>query len=181
MSNNHGITSVTPKVFKPVCNGKAVFPKVASLLNHSCNPNTSVVVQKDVQITYATKTIYPGEEICHIYNNHFADSPKDKRQAAMLKDYHFQCSCLACENNYELFENLPKDFDNDDYRKADEQSKVAFQAENYPLATKYQILKMKIASEHLQDPHQILVRERGVLIECIFRQFGNKTFLTADK
>ena len=116
MSNNHGITSVTPKVFKPVCNGKAVFPKVASLLNHSCNPNTSVVVQKDVQITYATKTIYPGEEICHIYNNHFADSPKDKRQAAMLKDYHFQCSCLACENNYELFENLPKDFDNDEQK-----------------------------------------------------------------
>ena len=49
----------------------AIFPKVACLLNHSCNPNTSVVCQKDIQITFATRTILKDEEICHIYNCHF--------------------------------------------------------------------------------------------------------------
>ncbi len=53
--------------------GSALYPRVASLLNHSCDPNTApVTLSRETgrplrQVSVAGRRIEEGEEICHIY------------------------------------------------------------------------------------------------------------------
>ena len=176
-SNNHGISALTTTMDKNRRYALGIFPKVACLLNHSCNPNTAVVVQNDEQVTYATKQIKPGEEICHIYNCHFADTPFEKRQKEMFKNYHFKCACLACMENYPIYEELPEEFSNDEYNEATEKAMFAYQAKDFKKASKYLAMKLKIASENLHEPHQVFIRDRAAFIQCIWQQYGTKTYL----
>ena len=70
-----------------------VFPTAASLLNHSCDPNSATVVLRgetsddgecgSVQVTFATRVIRRGEEICHIYQGHFGDTDLDVRRGVL--------------------------------------------------------------------------------------------------
>ena len=75
------LTSVATSVQRTEV-GNGVFPRVASLLNHSCDPNTATVIvgqnhssdsnSETVivglnQFTVASRTIEKGEEICHVY------------------------------------------------------------------------------------------------------------------
>ena len=77
-----------------------VFPTAASLLNHSCDPNSATVVLKgapeqseggvgarrrggSVQVTFATRLIRKGEEICHVYQGHFGDTGLAARRAVL--------------------------------------------------------------------------------------------------
>ena len=77
-----------------------VFPTAASLLNHSCDPNSATVILRrktkmsdksdedargSVQVTFATRVIGKGEEICHIYQGHFGDTELTARRA-ILRD-----------------------------------------------------------------------------------------------
>ena len=93
------ITSIANNVTrKPYALG--VFPTAASLLNHSCDPNSATVILRrktkmsdksdedargSVQVTFATRVIGKGEEICHIYQGHFGDTELTARRA-ILRD-----------------------------------------------------------------------------------------------
>ena len=178
-SNCFGIQALTSTMFENEKRDYAIgiFSKAASLLNHSCNPNTSVVFVKDEQITFATKQIVPGEEICHIYKCHFVDNPLEKRQNVLLNSYHFKCTCKACVNNYLTLNELPHEFEDEEYKDLEEKAKQAFQAREFKQATQYFARKLKIASEKLQEPHQVFIKDRALLITSISEQFGNKTLI----
>ena len=179
LSNNHGITAYTEKNFITEPYASGTFPK-SIIINHSCNPNTSVVVQKDVQITFATRTILKDEEICQIYDCHFADTPLEVRQSVMLKKYHFKCTCVACVENYKLFKELPEDFDDKNYVEAGQQALMAFQAKDFKEAGNCLVKKLTIASEKLKEPHKLLLSDRAALIECLTQQYGNQGPRTQD-
>ncbi len=96
--------------------GLAIFPTAASLLNHSCDPNTSTVtllpdrpviateecenVRGTLQVTFATKIILKGEEICHVYQGHFGDTALADRRATLRNMFSFTCGCVACTEDY---------------------------------------------------------------------------------
>ena len=113
-SNNHGVAAMTSDERNQKQKiATAIFPGTASLLNHSCNPNTATLIQKDFQIVYAVKTIQQGEEISDIYKCHFCETPLEIRQKQILESYHFKCTCTACVENYATFNELPEENFND--------------------------------------------------------------------
>ena len=108
------ITSIGNNVTrKPFALG--VFPTAASLLNHSCDPNSATVYLRrktrtsddedeadarggSVQVTFATRVIRRGEEICHIYQGHFGDTELDAR-SAILRDMFREFDSIDALNN----------------------------------------------------------------------------------
>lgn len=68
-SNNHSIQEVcgtVPHVQKRPL-GSALYPAAASILNHSCDPNSGPFQAGLKQVTVATRAIKAGEEVTHIY------------------------------------------------------------------------------------------------------------------
>ena len=83
----------------------------------------------------ATKRIFPGEEICHIYIGHFADTILEKRKQLMGEHFHFTCKCLACTKNYPLYCHLDKAFDNEEYDSLTTAAQDAFSTQDYMTGT----------------------------------------------
>ncbi|XP_058267583.1 SET and MYND domain-containing protein 4 isoform X2 [Hemibagrus wyckioides] len=89
----------------------AIFP-VLSLLNHSCQPNTSIsfdvglsssgssnplYFSSGVTVTVrACRDISAGQELLHCYGPHCSRMEVEKRQHLLLKQYFFHCKCEAC-------------------------------------------------------------------------------------
>uniref|UniRef100_A0A1A8CE94 Protein-lysine N-methyltransferase SMYD4 n=1 Tax=Nothobranchius kadleci TaxID=1051664 RepID=A0A1A8CE94_NOTKA len=101
----------------------AIFPTL-SLLNHSCNPNTSLVFStgttadlcgpdesadigeglpevkreaRGVTVTVrAARPIKPQQEILHCYGPHSSRMVTQERQSLLQEQYYFLCQCEAC-------------------------------------------------------------------------------------
>ncbi|KAM5182307.1 SET and MYND domain-containing protein 4 isoform 1-T2 [Mantella aurantiaca] len=73
----------------------AVFP-VLSLLNHSCEPNTTVSFQGRCAMVRACRTIRRGEEVVHCYGPHKLRMGFEERQKLLKDQYFFVCQCKAC-------------------------------------------------------------------------------------
>ncbi|KAL7306415.1 hypothetical protein TKK_0001832 [Trichogramma kaykai] len=76
-----------------------------SLFNHSCNPNVSRVSSKDGTILFAILPIEEGEQLFDQYSCIHSMQTKEER-TSVLKQYHFDCQCSACLNDWPLYENL---------------------------------------------------------------------------
>ena len=173
LSNNHSITYSTPGTFKRGKYASAVFSAVAALLNHSCATNTGTVVQRDVQITVATRRIEIGEEICHIYQGHFADTSLEKRNNLMEKFFHFKCTCQACEENWPLYDELEDEFENEEYESLTSELQNVFDAADYQKALKVMHKKLKLICDNLQEPHKLFIKDRAAYLECLWQCYGN--------
>lgn len=44
-------------------------------------------------------------KILDIYSQHYGVTPKDLRQKMLLKQYHFMCDCIACQEDWPLYYN----------------------------------------------------------------------------
>ncbi|KAM4795662.1 SET and MYND domain-containing protein 4 [Rhinophrynus dorsalis] len=73
----------------------AVFP-VLSLLNHSCDPNTSVSFRGRCAMVRASRPIKRGEEVAHCYGPHRLRFDVKERQKLLKDQYFFVCQCEAC-------------------------------------------------------------------------------------
>ncbi|XP_067422087.1 SET and MYND domain-containing protein 4 [Emydura macquarii macquarii] len=78
-----------------VCLATALFP-VTSLLNHSCDPNTSVTFSGTAATVRASRPILRGQEIFHCYGPHRCRMGSAERQQRLLCQYFFACQCQAC-------------------------------------------------------------------------------------
>ncbi|XP_044286543.1 SET and MYND domain-containing protein 4 [Varanus komodoensis] len=73
----------------------AIFP-VVSLLNHSCDPNTSVTFSCSTAEVRALQPIARGQEILHCYGPHRRRMGAAERRRRLLAQYFFECRCPAC-------------------------------------------------------------------------------------
>ncbi|CAM5164298.1 unnamed protein product [Eretmochelys imbricata] len=73
----------------------ALFP-VTSLLNHSCDPNTSVTFSGTAVTVRASQPIPRGQEIFHCYGPHRCRMRAAERRQQLLCQYFFECQCQAC-------------------------------------------------------------------------------------
>ncbi|XP_044754410.1 SET and MYND domain-containing protein 4-like [Coccinella septempunctata] len=77
-----------------------------SLFNHSCNPNVCRTSYGTTEVVSAVRTIRKGEQLFDNYGFHYGIHPKSMRQASLKKQYHFDCNCQACSNNWATVQDL---------------------------------------------------------------------------
>ncbi|XP_040279493.1 SET and MYND domain-containing protein 4 [Bufo bufo] len=87
----------------------ALFP-VLSLLNHSCDPNTSVSFQGRCAMVRASRAVRKGEEVLHCYGPHKLRANVEKRQKLLKDQYFFACQCEACTQEQVLTNDTIHDF-----------------------------------------------------------------------
>ncbi|KAL1131590.1 hypothetical protein AAG570_011204 [Ranatra chinensis] len=87
--------------------GGAVYP-LLSLINHSCDPN---VVRHsycgDAVVLTAIQVIKAGDQIFDNYGYHHAVHSIDERRCHLGSQYYFSCQCIACTNDWPLYNDLP--------------------------------------------------------------------------
>ena len=67
-----------------------------SLVNHNCDPNAFIFNMENQVLLVAASHIEEGEEICISYVPSYLELPLEQREYHLLKNYEFQCDCLAC-------------------------------------------------------------------------------------
>ncbi|XP_058019880.1 SET and MYND domain-containing protein 4 isoform X2 [Ahaetulla prasina] len=71
------------------------FPAL-SLLNHSCDPNTSVAFTGCTVEVRALRSIPRGQELLHCYGPHRCRMAAAERRRRLMAQYFFECHCQAC-------------------------------------------------------------------------------------
>ncbi|XP_029467036.1 SET and MYND domain-containing protein 4 isoform X2 [Rhinatrema bivittatum] len=86
----------------------ALFP-VLSLMNHSCDPNTSVSFRGRTAVVRAVRQIREAQEVTHCYGPHYSRIRVDERIHLLSSQYFFDCQCPAClqEQRSEVRSSLP--------------------------------------------------------------------------
>ncbi|XP_053501725.1 SET and MYND domain-containing protein 4 isoform X6 [Ictalurus furcatus] len=103
----------------------ALFP-ILSLLNHSCQPNTSISFSLGLSFSGSCSPVYfasgvtvkvracrdiaAGQELLHCYGPHCSRMDVEKRQRLLLKQYFFHCQCDACKLELAERRTLPLTF-----------------------------------------------------------------------
>ena len=75
--------------------GEALYV-VASLVNHSCAPNTTIRFDGRVLELRATKDLEVGDEIVTSYGPEAGFSTSSTRREILRRRYYFECACSAC-------------------------------------------------------------------------------------
>ncbi|CAB4068136.1 unnamed protein product [Lepeophtheirus salmonis] len=202
ISNNHSISEVSSieMSIKLKSNGLAVFPLAASIFNHSCDPNTAPVYTGPYQITIATRPILPGESICHVYQGHFADTPKSERQIKLKNMFNFECLCEACINDYPVSQGLKSSYsevnednlimklsrselqelDKKHCELSDKIQNELLNHNNVQKALDIYMDRIRIASRILKRPHMIFVCGRAAMSDCLYYLYSNKSKFIND-
>lgn len=94
-----------------------------SLFNHSCDSNISRITFQDKIIFFASRPIKAGEQLFISYRPNFSFLNRKRRQSA-LDCFGFKCKCQACENDWPVFEKLPKKIQNFKMPEEDETADV---------------------------------------------------------
>lgn len=89
--------SSTSNILPPASVGSGIYLS-ASLLNHSCNPNCLVFFSKNTIIIRSSRSIKVGEELCISYGPLSPRHLLGDRHMALLKRWHFKCSCKECNS-----------------------------------------------------------------------------------
>jgi len=90
----------------PVSIGLALYPTV-SLLNHSCDPVLELVFYGDRCVVSAVHNIRAGRELFIDYGQVYYLVGRAERRAALQRQYHFDCQCVACSLDWGLKAHLP--------------------------------------------------------------------------
>ncbi|KAF7279156.1 hypothetical protein GWI33_007567 [Rhynchophorus ferrugineus] len=79
----------------------------AGLLNHDCYANVTVSFYGSTLVLQAARYIGKGESCTLTYRNYnFAEFPKVVRTHQLWQNFHFNCKCEACTNNWPIFDCL---------------------------------------------------------------------------
>ncbi|RXG60755.1 Histone-lysine N-methyltransferase SMYD3 [Armadillidium vulgare] len=84
--------------------GISIYPTI-SLINNSCNPNVfKYYVGKD-SVVRATNIIRKGEQLLDNYSHSYETMRRESRRNILKNQYMFHCECIACEENWPIFED----------------------------------------------------------------------------
>lgn len=127
-SNFHGICGWSLKKYEnqfPQMIGIGCYPFI-SLVNHGCAPNVNRIYVEGKMLLMVERPIGEGQQLFDCYKqvliefqnsspliiiycpfrSTFSTQPKSERQAVLFEDYSFHCDCIACTNNFPLFQRL---------------------------------------------------------------------------
>ncbi len=85
--------------------GGAIFPTM-SFFNHSCYPNALRLGYQGFQVIRAIRTIRRGEEVSIDYGFDFYANQKQARQQRSNTQYHFECGCMACSQDWPTYNGM---------------------------------------------------------------------------
>jgi SET and MYND domain-containing protein 4 len=85
--------------------GGGIYTTVA-FFNHSCDPGVVRYFNGNVMMLRAIKPIAEGEMVAENYGPIFTQTSKDARQEQLLKQYHFNCMCKPCMENWPTFKEM---------------------------------------------------------------------------
>ena len=78
--------------------------------------STNFIFQKchfqSYQVVRVIRTVRRGEEVSIDYGFDFYANPLDVRQKRANSQYHFACKCVACVNNWPIYNDLVRCSDN---------------------------------------------------------------------
>ncbi|XP_019874843.2 SET and MYND domain-containing protein 4 [Aethina tumida] len=77
-----------------------------SMFNHSCSPNVSRNCYGTTIVLRCLESIKEGEQCFDNYGYHYALMTKPERLQHLKNQYFFDCNCLACEENWPLYQDL---------------------------------------------------------------------------
>jgi len=92
---------------------------VLSLFNHSCEPHVTRNFDGPVCTVRAIRTIERGEEIFDNYGVHYAVQEIGERRAKLYDQYFFNCECVACCNDWPLYDKITNDLTTVKYKCRD--------------------------------------------------------------
>jgi len=88
---------------KTVC--AAVYPVIAALFNHSCDPSLVRATWGDKLVLAAGRDIMVGEELTDMYTVHWTEYSTQERKDYLERVFHFCCCCKACIEGWEPVED----------------------------------------------------------------------------
>eukprot|EP00727_Mastigamoeba_balamuthi_P013879 m51a1_g9113 hypothetical protein (422) ;mRNA; f:118224-121014 len=104
LANSYAVTEVPcdpEESLEQIRIAQAVYP-YASLVNHSCCPNTVLHFRgRDIVIRSAVD-VAEGQELFGCYGPHCGHMPRRQRQRALRSQYFFDCRCPACSSGESL-------------------------------------------------------------------------------
>jgi len=106
--NTHPVHDMTSdQQSKTIC--AAVYPVVASLFNHSCEPSLVRASWGSRLVLAAGREVEEGEELTDMYTVHWTEYTLEERREYLDRVFHFFCKCHACCNGWEPPEDLDED------------------------------------------------------------------------
>lgn len=109
--NTHPIDGLAGRV-DPATNvnltelGSAVYPTLASCLNHSCDPSTVRICVGSRVALFARRNMEVGEEVSDCYGFHYTGLAREERRKRIAKWFNFQCCCPACSGQFPTMAGL---------------------------------------------------------------------------
>lgn len=170
--------------------GGGVYPTLA-LVNHSCDPNFTLVFWGRVAVAIAGRTIAEGEEINDNYGAHYASMGLQERQKFLEKSHWFTCGCKACKANYPEYVRCSKDYKKlpgsaFKYKRCDRQ-KLNRDVESMKKEIKMNMMKgeseavwegfiqwSQLVDSLVYPPHQDFINIRKGIRNCAFLHSPNK-------
>ncbi|XP_052829237.1 SET and MYND domain-containing protein 4 [Octopus bimaculoides] len=109
--NAHEITELSINLKQPLKSsavdiGSAVYATL-SLFNHSCDPNVVRHSYGNLCVVRAIHHIPKGMDVIDSYGILYPVDDKEKREAELGRRYFFDCSCVACVNDWPLYDDIP--------------------------------------------------------------------------
>nr|CAD7269498.1 unnamed protein product [Timema shepardi] len=90
---------------KSVFLGGGLYPTLA-LFNHSCNPGVTRYFRGTSVVVRTVTTHRRGEMLAENYGPIFTQDPRALRQTTLKEQYHFECVCAPCRQDWPKFEEM---------------------------------------------------------------------------
>jgi len=114
--NTHPIHDPTSEYqSKTVC--AAVYPIIAAMFNHSCDPSLVRATWGDRLVLAAGRDIGKGEELTDMYTVHWTEYETEERKDYLERVFHFTCCCVACKEGWEPVEDDKQSLQNKEIQR----------------------------------------------------------------
>lgn len=88
--------------------GSAIYATL-SLINHSCDPSVVRHSYGDKCVVRAMRKVSKGQEIFDNYGSLYPLTVREERRRYLRPQYFFECSCLACTEDWPLYSEIPSE------------------------------------------------------------------------
>ncbi|XP_023324175.1 SET and MYND domain-containing protein 4 isoform X1 [Eurytemora carolleeae] len=153
--------------------GSAVYPRIATSCNHSCDPSTvRLNIGKDVYLV-SRRHIFQNQEISDCYGFHYTSLETKERKRRIKRWYNFDCKCTACTLNYPVLAGL-ESTTSKQVKELMERVRKQLETKNPAcLQSTIQFLSL-LQEKNFKHPHKAYEAGSHLLSCSLWSQWGNK-------